>query len=257
LCQSKEIALLEHSSNIISTYLPLSILFAIGVIWIYSIYERKKRKENIIRNDFFKELEEERRAIASEIHDTLGGFLVPLKQMIHDGASFESKDVRELWIDLIEKYQNEMTFTNSKIYPVVLQESDLYESLESLSSTFTSSTCFVGITIEERIPLTEICSIHIFRIIQESIVNAVKHSVPTYIQVMVTSDNHEALNIVLMYPSNEIKGTQRISKTGHRGQRILTERLSFVGGKRTLLLEDGFATEEFNFTLPVYENSNS
>ena len=238
-----------ETSSLFSVYLILTIILIVGAIFLYSYYLNGVKNANKVRNEFFRELEDERRSIASEIHDTLGGFLVPLKQMIYESGSFESTEMREHWNKLIEKYQTDMTFSNSKIYPVELEENDLYKSLEALSTTFSSKTCFIEVTIDEKITLTPLECIHIYRIIQESIVNAVKHCVPTYIQVLVTSDGARLLSIALMYPSNETTGAQRVSKKGRRGQRILSERLSFVGGTRVILCEDGFATEEFNFNL--------
>ena len=236
---------------------PLLLVSIACSVLLYFLYLKRSKNAKENRSDFFLELEEERRAIASEIHDSLGVFLVPLKQMIQEGGSFQDKKAKQIWLKVIDQYESNMTFTNSKIYPAELQEKNLYDSLESLSITFSSSSCSVAVTIENRIEVTEIACIHVFRIVQETIVNAVKHCTPTYIQVVVSSDAPESLTIMIMYPSNEIKESKRNTKSGGRGQRILSERLAFVGGRRVILSEDGFATEEFIFNFPKNENSNS
>ena len=65
-----------ETSSLFWVYLILTIILIVVAIILYSYYLNGMKNANNVRNEFFRELEDERRSIASEIHDTLGGFLV-------------------------------------------------------------------------------------------------------------------------------------------------------------------------------------
>jgi signal transduction histidine kinase len=244
----------EYSNKLLYVLIPFAFILCVGCVLMYSFYLRNILQSVWLKKKYFSDLENERKAIANEIHDTLGAFVVPLKEMIKDGGSFEDDVQKEKWSELLQMYQTEMAFLNNEIYPEELQGSDLYESIESMGFNFSSCDCSVEVHINNREEVQDDLCIHIYRIIQESVVNSIKHSKPPFIQIIVEAIEGDLL-IDLMYKSE--KGFEVSDRNKGRGQSILAERLLLVNGSRKIIYEDDFITEEFQFESVIHENSNS
>ena len=207
-----------------------------------------------LRKKYYQKLEEEKRVVANEIHDTLGAFIVPLKSFISEGGSFESAEEKERWTTKLVDYQDLMSFTNSKIFPVQIQSGDVYTAIEGLSDQFSISDLTIDVTLNDTGPVADDKCIHIYRIIQESLVNSIKHNSPDYIQIVVDVLGAD-LFIDLMYKTT-VENENWHRKEG-RGQVIIQERLLIVDGIRKININKGFAVEEFIFKQALNECSSS
>ena len=87
--------------------------------------------------------------------------------------------------------------------------------------------------------------IHIYRILQESIINVFKHTENNQV-ILSMYEEDRTLKAVLSYQSNSAKLDYE-NKLTRRGQQILNERLSIVKGTRILNWEEGIMFENFKF----------
>jgi len=211
------VGLIEESYLIIGT--AAMILMVLAIIAFALAFQRKlarKAKEyreieklvqkQELQSAYFviEGQEQERKRIAAELHDNIGGLLATLK--IYSDLSLNKKD--EADVRRLNDKINEVSTTLSEEVRKLSHELDLRTlsgfglkvAIEHLGEAITASgKVAVHTIIDMQQPILEHYSLHLYRIVQELVTNSLKHSAATEIRIELTQIDHE---ISLIYEDN-------------------------------------------------------
>jgi signal transduction histidine kinase len=178
--------------------------------------------------------EQERKRIAAELHDNIGGLLATLK--IYSDLSI-AKPGEEDAVRLNHK-MNELSVTLGEEVRKLSHELDLRTlsgfglkvAVEHLCEALTNSgKILVTPVIDIHRPVLESQSLHLYRIIQELITNTLKHAQAARIRIELTQIDED---ITLIYEDNGQGFDLRAIKKGMGMQNIGT-RVNQMNGKLT------------------------
>ena len=177
---------------VVSCALVLFII-VMFVLFTYRFQKRlqQKREENF-RNILLAQ-EEERKRIASDIHDGLGGILGLLKINILDGmeevkSNKQYSDALNNSLNLIDEAIVEARNASNNLMPVAIKRFGLPGAINDLVE---QNRKFFEVEFNIDCPedLSELMQIHIYRLLNELFNNARKHSHATKIVLEVVNDN--------------------------------------------------------------------
>lgn len=181
--------------------LEILALFGIG-FGIYLLRIRRLQKENEQQKWFTEQLidsqEQERRRIASELHDGLGQQILVIKNRA-ELAKMQVNDpegIKEQLDEIMESALisiSEVRTISHDLRPVHLERFGLTEALNNLGEQLKEATeidwSFHFDDLSGRIP--EDKEIHFYRVLQEAINNVVKHSMAKEASIFVTRSETE------------------------------------------------------------------
>ena len=210
----------------------------VGIIRDVSIrktYEKKlAESEKSLRKltEYLQDIrEKERTSIAREIHDEVGQMLTAIKMDI----TFLKKQVHE--DNILTELENIVKLTDRTIYevksiitklrPGVLDDLGLSAAIDWLVSEHnsrTSDSCKLVVDINDD-EIDQIIATNVFRVIQESLTNIVRHAKATKtIVLLVKKKDHLILNITdngIGMPKNAIESSDSFGLMGMK-ERILS-----------------------------------
>jgi len=184
------------------TKIYTTILIAAGVLGIILVYFviniiRQQRKNLIFQKEKIQAeittLENERRRIASDLHDDLGPLLSAVKLQINsvEVPDIEDKELIErsgLYIDNILARIREIS---NNLMPQALARKGLVIALQEFIDNLTLGHPFdIQFVSTGDIALKDDKEIHLYRIILEIIHNALKHSQASNLNVLLRSENN-------------------------------------------------------------------
>jgi len=162
-------------------------IFLVLLILVFLYVNSKMKKINLERqrqNQFSKLLiesqEDERRRLSKELHDSLGQNLLVIKNLLHLYQSTEKREDKELEniSEIIKDTIVEVKEISTTLHPHQLERLGLKKALIAMINKISQSvdTVFTSAIddISGLIPKEE--EINIFRIVQESLNNIIKHS---------------------------------------------------------------------------------
>lgn len=211
------------------------------------IKELETEKQLLVTQSLLKGQEEERSRIAKDLHDGLGGLLSGVKLQLgamkgnlilteENGVAFNRV------LNNLEESISEMRRVAHNMMPETLLKLGLEQALLDYSNglsqeqNFTIQCEFIG--MEERIDnSTEVV---IYRIVQELINNAVKHSEATSILVQLIRHDDEHLNITV--EDNGIGFNPNEFGAQSAGLRNIAFRVKYLNGKMDIQSELGAGT---------------
>jgi len=183
--------------------------------------------------------EEERRAIARELHDRVGQSLAALNlnltiinnqlfSLVNEQVNARLSDSLDLVADLIALVRDVM----SNLRPAVLDDYGLEAALQTNLESF-KSRYGIGIAFEKYqspIPrLTPSLEMTILRIAQEALLNVVRHAQADQITVSVHMVG-QAIRLTVQDNGIGIQSWQSANRPGSHGLTIMRERAEAVGG---------------------------
>ncbi|HVY41221.1 MAG TPA: sensor histidine kinase [Polyangia bacterium] len=191
--------------------------------------------------------EEERRFISGELHDDLGQLLTVVKLRLQMGApTAETLGLVDQAIDRIRKISRELR-------PALLDEVGL---IPALRDHVLSQAALAGVPIHLELPdddsprLSPALEIACFRIVQESLTNALRHASATQIRVRVVR-SAAAISLTI---SDDGRGfdpaTLAALSAGHLGIVAMQERVRARGGSFAIASTPGAGTR-VQVDLPV------
>ena len=195
--------------------------------------------------------EEERNRLARELHDDTIQNLIALKQRVQsarrkigqDPATLE-KQLAELQA-LLETTMQEVRRFSRDLRPIYLEEAGLVSALEALARDISRDGVPTAFELEgepSRLPLkTELA---LYRMVQESLNNVVKHANATQARVEVDFADH---NVVIRVKDNGIgfdvpSRVSNLSEGGHYGLMGMQERAQLVGARLDIRSQPGRGT---------------
>ncbi|MES2515774.1 MAG: PAS domain S-box protein [Bacteroidota bacterium] len=228
------------------------------VVSHHNISERRKAEEEILdKNLQLKNLlniaqtirEEERTNVAREIHDELGQQLTALKMdidwILHKQTNPEAKVASKLneMLKMNEGIINTVRRISSDLRPAIIDDIGLVATIEWKCSDFETKTgipCSFTSDVTER-KYSKDFSIHLYRILQETLTNIARHAEATLVDISLTEKDGNEL--VLEIQDNGKGITQEnLSSRKKLGIMGMKERAGLLKGALTITGDENKGT---------------
>ncbi len=180
-------------------------------------------------------VEEERRLIAHELHDEFGQSVTAIRSLAlaiaaqTDGRDNSTAGIARMISDEAARLYDAMHGLIPRLAPLTLDTLGLAASLEDLARDWQRRHPAVALTLHHRLPpdLGPSITLAIYRVVQEGVINALRHAQAKRVDVEVHGD---AQHLVVTVTDDGIGLPQDWSRPGHFGLRGLTDRVKQLGG---------------------------
>jgi two-component system sensor histidine kinase UhpB len=180
-------------------------------------------------------VEEERRLIAHELHDEFGQSVTAIRSLaiaiatqggVHDPPTGEAA---RLISDEAARLYDAMHGLIPRLMPLSLDTLGLADTLENLVRDWQRRNPAVRLSLEHDLsaPLGPSVTLAIYRVVQEGLINALRHAQASRVAIEVQSD---AQRIIVSVSDDGIGMPAQGSQPGHFGLRGLAERVAHLGG---------------------------
>jgi two-component system sensor histidine kinase UhpB len=184
-------------------------------------------------------VEEERRLIAHELHDEFGQSVTAIRSLALTIATQSSSrdpatsEVARLISDEAARLYDAMHGLIPRLAPLSLDTLGLTATLESLTRDWQRRHPSVALTLHHDLPpeLGPSVTLAIYRVVQEGVINALRHAHPSRVDVEVHGDLQR---IVVTVMDDGVGLPTEWSRPGHFGLRGLTDRVTQLGGSFTV-----------------------
>ncbi len=229
--------------------LILILVVVIGTIILYffvSMIRQQKinmelKKQNMISG--LNSIEKERARIATDLHDELSPMLSAIKLKVSSFDLLDEEDKIQQaktneHLGSVLKRMREISFD---LMPVTLQRKGFTAALQELISFVSNQN---GLQVElraEDISLSEVYSIHLYRIVQEIIHNTLKHASATVLQI----ELKKAGGKIILTSKDNGKGfnyQKKLNEGEGFGLRNLLSRSDVLGGELFIESREGTGT---------------
>lgn len=244
--QKKDIAIAEQANalskkqtQLVMALITLLALVLIGALWYNQTKLKQKAllqktlfEQQLLRNQVMMEAEEKERArIARELHDGVGQQLSAAKLNLsafeHRLTNEQQHDFTPL-IQLVDDAVKEVRQISHNMMPSALQHQGLKEALVEFASKLKQATpidlVVDVIGLETRLPTTT--ETVLYRVVQESVSNALKHAKANHITIQVIA--YDAY-VSLLIEDDGIGFDTTQTSTGI-GLKNLSSRVELIGG---------------------------
>ncbi|HEY0731137.1 MAG TPA: sensor histidine kinase [Chitinophagaceae bacterium] len=244
----------QEKAVIVAVLIACIIIGVMIAYFVISILRQHRRTLELSKKAMLAEIttmERERSRIAADLHDDLGPVLSVIKFKVDHVEPPDEEDREQLqqaskYLDqMIEK----MRSISANLMPVSLFRKGLIPSIEDYCKRLEGTG---KIKIERSYSgepvLSEDKLINLFRIIQEVLHNALKHSEASLIKLNMDTKPHE----VILHIQDNGKGfdTEAIPEGNGIGLASIRNRTEFVSGKMDCESKPGRGTA-YLFTIPV------
>src|SRR5580698_2309694 len=180
-------------------------------------------------------VEEERRLIAHELHDEFGQSVTAIRSLAMAIAArggqrdSQTDDAARLISDEAARLYDAMHGLIPRLMPLSLDTLGLADTLEDLVRDWQRRNPQVKLSLrhELSIDLGPSMTLTIYRVVQEGLINALRHAQASQVEITVQSDSRR---IVVTVADDGIGMTTSDAPPGHFGLRGLAERISRLGG---------------------------
>lgn len=191
------------------------------------------QKNEDIKNALFNGQSIERKRVASELHDNLGGTLSGLIWQL-EGISFENMNVSEqkIYESLILKMRDayaEIRHISHNMLPGELEKSGLKKALEKLVNELNQNNkiqFILDVNMADKFNNRKI-ELELYSISMELLNNVIKHSSASIAGILI---NQSSTNLMLEVYDNG-KGLNADRNTDGKGMRNIKDRVNSIGGK--------------------------
>ncbi|HLW24354.1 MAG TPA: ATP-binding protein [Steroidobacteraceae bacterium] len=191
-------------------------------------------------------VEEERRLIAHELHDEFGQSVTAMRSLAQVIATQPGQDPRtaeaaKLISDEAARLYDAMHSLIPRLAPLSLDTLGLAATLETLVRDWQRRHPAVAIHLEHRLPpdLGPSITLAIYRVVQEGLVNALRHAQASRIDIRIEGD---AQRIEASVADDGIGMPADWSRPGHYGLRGLSDRLEGLHGTFSVAQRPGGGT---------------
>src|ERR1700733_4146146 len=189
-------------------------------------------------------VEEERRLIAHELHDEFGQSVTAIRSLalaiatqtgVRDPAS---ADVARLISEEAARLYDAMHGLIPRLAPLSLDPLGLAATLESLVRDWQRRHPSIALSLRRELPieLGPSITLAIYRVVQEGLINALRHAQASRVDIDVQCD---ARRIVATVTDDDIGLTGEWARPGHFGLRGLADRVQQLGGTFDIGSQDG------------------
>lgn len=229
-----------------------AILIAAGVLGIIVIYfiitivRNQRRHFKLQQAKLMVEintLENERRRIVSDLHDELGPLLSVVKFQVSSLESGAGEDVV-----LIEKASNNLDEILSRIrdicnqlMPQVLIRKGLIMAISEFINDIDGRTPIKMTFTHDDVKVPSLAEVHLYRLIQEIINNAVKHSRASALQISLT-EKEERVVLSINDDGRGFEPQRMLRESGGWGLKNILSRVDILRGDIYLASKPGKGT---------------
>src|SRR5271170_5503558 len=180
-------------------------------------------------------VEEERRLIAHELHDEFGQSVTAIRSLAMAIASRggvsdpDTGDVARLISEEAGRLYDAMHGLIPRLTPLSLDTLGLAQTLESLVRDWQRRHASLALSLRQELPieLGPSITLAIYRVVQEGLINALRHAQASRVDIAVQCD---ARRIIATVTDDGIGLGTDWARPGHFGLRGLTERVQQLGG---------------------------
>jgi two-component system sensor histidine kinase UhpB len=180
-------------------------------------------------------LEEERRAIAHELHDEFGQSVTAIRALAQAIAvqagtrDAPTRETAELISSEAARLYDNMHGLIPRLTPLALDTLGLAGTLENLVRDWQRRFPSVALNLRQEIPadLGPSVALAIYRVVQEGLINALRHAQATRVEVAVSAG---ADRIAVSVRDDGVGLPADWARAGHFGLRGLAERVAQLGG---------------------------
>jgi two-component system sensor histidine kinase UhpB len=180
-------------------------------------------------------LEEERRAIAHELHDEFGQSVTAIRALAQAIAvqagtrDAPTRETAELISSEAARLYDNMHGLIPRLTPLALDTLGLAGTLENLVRDWQRRFPSVALSLRQEIPadLGPSVALAIYRVVQEGLINALRHAQATRVEVAVSAG---ADRIAVSVRDDGVGLPADWARAGHFGLRGLAERVAQLGG---------------------------
>lgn len=175
----------------------------------------------------------ERERIAKDLHDSLGGLISTIKlqfdQVINKNENIAHQKEYKKAYELLDDAVNEVRTISRNLQPSALNELGLVRVIKDLINRFEGDNVpdidFQYYKIPEK--LDKIVALSIYRIIQELLINSIKHAQANEILLQINTEDDE---LVIQYEDDGIGFDKMEIKAGGMGLGNILSRVKYLGG---------------------------
>ncbi|MCW9038274.1 sensor histidine kinase [Altibacter sp.] len=246
--KNTNIQLLEKDNEAfkkVVAFSSLAVLLLFGLILLFRNQQNLKNNKDL-QEKFSQKLlvsqEEERKRISKDLHDGLGQRLLLLKNKVVSNGDDDTKKMVDSAID-------EVRTISRDLHPFQLQEMGITKAIQhTLTQIDENTTLFISSEIDNIDNLfTPEQEVNIYRIVQESLNNVIKHARAEASKVSIKKLTN---NIVISIRDNGIgfDFAEKFQDTRSLGLKTLLERTKFLKGQMKVQSKiNGGTTLEFQF----------
>ena len=190
-------------------------------------------------------LEEERRLIAHELHDEFGQSVTAIRSLaqaiVGQSSQPTMQDAARLISEEAARLYDAMHGLIPRLAPVALDTLSLTEALEGLVRDLRRRHPAVMLSLRHELGFNPGpgASLAAYRVVQEGLVNALRHAHASHVDVELRADPRMLLVTVM---DDGVGLPKDWSRPGHFGLRGLGERVGHLGGNLTLRKREGQGT---------------
>jgi signal transduction histidine kinase len=252
---------LKWAADIFFLVLPFLSIIAIWVMYALSLLRKNKllfRTQKEMELNLLAKIQFD---FSHDFHDGVGSPLKvikkeiieltdQLKQMEHaDSMIYSMKQIS----DEINSIQESILNIQEVMYPSELLNGHLFDALKHFQKIHSRNGFHIELTCPEfESNFQPYISLHVFRIIQETILNVKQHTNLNYIEINI-SCNDQYLEIEMVYLQNkEIQFSTVVDiNSKSRGLLSLKNRIQMIDGRRTSQIKDGYHFEVIQLPLKL------
>ncbi|NOQ64257.1 MAG: histidine kinase [Methyloprofundus sp.] len=188
--------------------------------------------------------EKERQRLSQELHDEFGQSLTAIKVMAVT-AAYETSDTQAVTSAIVDICDHLMTVLRSmmkQLHPMILTELGFKASLEDLVHQWESRTpeiVFI-LQVDDWVDgMGETVVIQMFRVIQESLTNIIRHAEASEVSIRLTIEPNENMSILKLVIQDNGKGCDLDTISTGFGLQGMAERIKLLGGQFKMQSQEG------------------
>lgn len=202
--------------------LILSILIIIAYYYFKELMKRKNIQQHLSQS-LINAQESERARLARDLHDGIGQQLILLKKKIQKQDTALASDTNEIL--------EEMRGITKSLHPSILKQLGLTETLIQMINSVDEQTELFFTSDIQPIDgiLTPDQEVNLYRIVQESVNNIVKHANATAVEINVLKHKHR-IEVEIVDNGKGFNVEEKFIKSNSLGLQTLKERVNILKG---------------------------
>ncbi len=229
--QKTDIALLNEKSKVKTQWMifgGIGLLILFGGIMLqrsYNFAKKKQRLQEAFSQDLINAQEEERLRVARELHDSVGQKLMLLTKKTKTTGDTSMKNLADSTLE-------ELRSISQGLHPATLERLGITSAIVSLVNQVDANTNIFFTNEIENIDalISKETSLHLYRIIQESLNNMVKHSQAKAASVSIEKTS-EGIRATIKDNGKGFVFSKKFNNASSLGMKTLLERAKIIKSK--------------------------
>jgi two-component system NarL family sensor kinase len=254
--QEKQVFLTEKSKaeqkalNARIQIMLLVILFGLAIIVFFLFHKSRQRKldalnleiklsnnkliiaeneQNLaLTKSLLEGQEQERKRISAELHDSIGGLLSQLRYLLNEKSTQKNNTI----VSIIDELFNEVRSIGTDLYSPHLQRFSLEQLIGGYCQKYQQKgTSIVQFEYSgEPVSISESVKVHLFRIVQEAVSNAIRHSKA---EIVIVQLIYSTSGLSIIIEDNGIGFATSPQQSG-TGLQNIKNRAKFIGAELSI-----------------------